>query len=244
MANRRAQKKPWTLYKHTSPSGKVYVGITTNIKDRWADKGRNYCTYNSIFKKAIFKYGWDNIKHEILAENLPHDEACALEIALIAYYKKLGISYNITNGGEGMSGMVFSEESRRRMSESQKGRDTTKAVKASLEARKKETPEERKKYANHRGKGWHRSTETRAKISRAAKGRDMSKAIAASLKAGRNIVNKRVVLQIDIINNIVINEFPSITAATKSFGKTSNSIVNCLQGRAKTAFGYKWKYKI
>ena len=54
------------LYRHTSPSGKVYIGITRDVNIRWSNKGYRYLTYNSIFGKAILKYGWDNIKHEIL----------------------------------------------------------------------------------------------------------------------------------------------------------------------------------
>lgn len=71
----------------------------------------------------------------------------------------------------------------------------------------------------------------------------MSKALLARLKKANytNIVRKRII-QYDLNNNI-INEFPSITEATKSLNKTSHSIQNCLTGRTKTAFGYKWKYK-
>ena len=48
--------KNWIVYRHISPSGKVYIGITSNLKNRWRLNGRNYCTYNSIFKNAIEKY--------------------------------------------------------------------------------------------------------------------------------------------------------------------------------------------
>lgn len=38
----------WCVYKHTSPSGKVYIGISSNISIRWSRSGFRYTTYNSI----------------------------------------------------------------------------------------------------------------------------------------------------------------------------------------------------
>lgn len=103
-------EKLYCVYRHTSPSGKVYIGITSkkNPEHRW-NKGKNY--RNSVyFSKAIKKYGWENIKHEILFSNLKEECAKNLEISLIRHYKNLGISYNITDGGEGVTGLIMSDE--------------------------------------------------------------------------------------------------------------------------------------
>lgn len=107
----------YIIYRHTSPSGKVYIGITSkkNPEHRW-NKGRNYRN-TTYFYNAIKKYGWDNIKHEILFYNVPEDRAKKLEISLIRHYKNLGISYNITEGGEGVLGLKHSEECKKKMSE-------------------------------------------------------------------------------------------------------------------------------
>lgn len=102
--------KKWVVYRHTSPSGKVYIGITSNIKHRWASNGKNYCTYDSIFKKAIEKYGWDNIQHEILLEGVSKSEAIYAEKYLIRWYKLHNLSYNVTDGGEGTLGIKFSKD--------------------------------------------------------------------------------------------------------------------------------------
>lgn len=99
----------WVVYKHISPSGKVYIGITSNIKRRWEGKGKAYKACNKFYN-AIQKYGWDNIKHEILYTDLSEQEAKAKEIELISYYKACNISYNITDGGDGTLGRKMTEK--------------------------------------------------------------------------------------------------------------------------------------
>ena len=54
----------YKLYRHTSPSGKVYIGITkTSVYARWMC-GRGYRRNCHVFHRAILKYGWDNIKNK------------------------------------------------------------------------------------------------------------------------------------------------------------------------------------
>ena len=52
------------------------------------------------------KYGWENIKHEVLFSNLTKERAKNLEIELIRHYRLLGISLNVTEGGEGTTGII------------------------------------------------------------------------------------------------------------------------------------------
>lgn len=112
----------YCVYKHTCPNGKVYVGITSkNPIVRWA-KGNGY-NHNTHFHNAILKYGWNNIKHEILYTDLSKEEACEKEIELIAEYKSNNpdYGYNLSSGGEsGFIGCHPSEEARRKMSEAHK----------------------------------------------------------------------------------------------------------------------------
>lgn len=89
------------VYKHTTPNKKVYIGITSkNPLYRWAN-GNGYKN-NDHFFRAILKYGWDNIKHEILFTDLTKEEACEKEIELISFYKsdEYEHGYNNTHGGE------------------------------------------------------------------------------------------------------------------------------------------------
>ena len=119
----------YSLYRHISPSGKVYVGISKKKPEwRW-NHGKGYCCGDQpLFARAISKYGWDNIIHDVLSRNLSEIAAKALEIGLIKYYKEHNISYNITDGGDGYLGnktnigKKASEATRRKMSISQSGK--------------------------------------------------------------------------------------------------------------------------
>lgn len=91
----------YTVYKHTAPNGKVYIGITKQRPERrWGKGGRGY-KENDYFYRAIQKYGWDNFKHEIIAENLTEEEAGLMEIDLISQHRSVDRScgYNRHAGG-------------------------------------------------------------------------------------------------------------------------------------------------
>ena len=140
------------VYRHTSPSGKIYIGITfRNPKVRWGKNGIYYKS-NIKFYNAILKYGWDNIKHEVLLSKCTKEEAIVFEKLLIAHYKGLNISYNIADGGEGSTGVhrskEFCEEQSERMKERWKNnpkpllnKRTRKGVKQSIEAIRKRSTE-------------------------------------------------------------------------------------------------------
>lgn len=138
----------YIVYMHTSPSGKVYVGITQQTaQQRWRG-GKGYKT-NQAFYNAIQKYGWENIKHEIIVEDVSKEEATKLEQELIEKYhatdKRYG--YNICFGGEdGWVGVHHTEEAKQKMSEAAKGRISSR-------------------------KGFHLSEETKQKISDSHKGK-------------------------------------------------------------------------
>lgn len=102
------------VYCHTSPSGKKYIGITgSNPSKRWAG-GLGY-RKNPVFYKAIEKYGWDNIRHEILEKGLTKEQAIAREIYYISLFKanEKGFGYNATAGGDGCNGTPRSEKNQR-----------------------------------------------------------------------------------------------------------------------------------
>lgn len=90
----------YKVYMHTMPNGKKYVGITRQeVAHRWQN-GNGYKS-NSRFYRAILKYGWDNIKHEVLFDNLTQGEAYELEREMIALNESNNpnYGYNQTEGG-------------------------------------------------------------------------------------------------------------------------------------------------
>lgn len=143
----------YCVYKHTSPSNKVYIGITSmNPTRRWAN-GKGYKT--QMFYNAIQKYGFENFQHEILFENLTKKEAEQKEVELIAYYKsnQKEYGYNVDNGGNSIGshseatrqklsmsmigdtrnkGRIHTEESKKHMSEAHIGKKLSDEAKRKL----------------------------------------------------------------------------------------------------------------
>lgn len=106
------------VYMHITPNDKKYVGITkSNPKHRWKN-GYGYAS-SPHFYNAILKYGWDNIEHNIIADNLSLEDACQLERDLISEYDLTNPSkgYNVCTGGEGTNGYHHSESSKQKLRE-------------------------------------------------------------------------------------------------------------------------------
>lgn len=234
------EKFEWTLYKHTSPSGKVYIGITKqDVNSRWSyGSGYRPCT---LFYRAIKKYGWYNIKHEILFQRLSFGEAVRLEKDLIRHYKALGLSYNITDGGEGCLGRVVGCETRNKQRDSMLGRICSPETKLKLSLANKGKPNPRK------GKpGKKLSKEARDNIGRGHLGLKYKRTEEWGRKvriAGK--LKSKPVLQIDANTLEVIAEYPSTIEAAKVVNASRGNISNCCLGRnhVKTVKGFIWRFK-
>lgn len=79
------------VYVHTVPNGKIYIGYAKDISTRW-NNGEGYIT-NRPFYKDICSYGWNNIKHEIIAQYSEKEKAEKLEAVLIALLKSENDDY-------------------------------------------------------------------------------------------------------------------------------------------------------
>ena len=120
----------WCVYKHTTPSGKVYVGIAKNVKHRWRGNGSGYKGSTRI-SNAIKKYGWDNIKHEILFSNLTKEDACQKEIDLLKQFNSTNpaVGYILLSGGQ--CGL-HSKETKSKIQKSNMGHPVTESVRIRL----------------------------------------------------------------------------------------------------------------
>ena len=111
----------YKVYIHIFPNNKVYIGMTClEPKERWK-RGKAYKENRHLYN-AINKYGWENIEHKILFDNLEKEEAELKEINLIKEYKANDnqYGYNIEYGG--CHNGKTSEITRKRISEANKGK--------------------------------------------------------------------------------------------------------------------------
>lgn len=207
----------YSVYKHTSPSGKVYIGITGgDVNIRWM-KGYGKQT---IFGKAIRKYGWNNFKHEVLFTNLSKEKAESFEIRLIFFYKNiLRKSYNDANGGN-LAG---------KMSEETKNRIRLKAL------------------GHKRNLGHKLSDDTKNKIRLKHLNKNISEATKEKLRNHPNIkgnTNKRKPLyQYDLSGNL-LNVFSNSYEAQLETGVNRCNISACCNGRLSHAGKFVWSYGI
>lgn len=125
----------FVVYMHVNKiNNKKYIGITQQkVKKRW-QRGEGYIRC-PLFYNAIKKYGWDNFNHEILFENLSKEDACRIETELIKFYKSndRNLGYNISDGGNCVwYGLHHSEETKKKISTTHKGRKLSEEHKAKL----------------------------------------------------------------------------------------------------------------
>ena len=107
------------IYKFTSPSNKSYVGKTVQSFSKRMYGHRKKSSTCTALKNAINKYGWNQMKREIVEENIPEDQLNDREKYWIKTYDTMAPhGYNLTDGGEGGShsdiGRVRMEESHRK----------------------------------------------------------------------------------------------------------------------------------
>jgi len=119
-----------------------------------------------IFLRAIRQYGEDKFTWEIIDQSMFPDHLSELEKFYIAKLKcRAPNGYNLTDGGEGTLGHVKSEETRRKLSASMKGKNTwSRGCKLSEETKRK-LSEVRIGEKNH-FYGCKHSEETKLKLSK------------------------------------------------------------------------------
>lgn len=171
------------IYKVTNKlSGKIYIGQTTkSLEERW--KKHCYANGCSVFYKAIKKHGKNAFTVEEIGKYGNIKDLNNAEEYYIDWFNCLVPNgYNLKSGG---NNKTYSEESKKRMSESQSGEKNSRYGKiVSEETRKKMS--EAKKGEKHWMFGKHHSEESRKKMSKAHKGVPKNaETIASMIKAGK-----------------------------------------------------------
>ncbi len=163
-------------------NGSIYIGKTIHGL-RWRKKSHERDAelekFDVVFHKAIRKHGSDNFIWTELYVSTDDASLCDAEVSLIADYKAAGFRmYNMTSGGEGMSGYVMSEETRAKRT----GRKMTDEQKAKLSAAW--TPE-RKAALAERMRNRVVSDETRLKSSAVRIGKKMKLETIEKVRAAK-----------------------------------------------------------
>ena len=152
------------VYIHTCPNNKRYIGITTQLpKKRWRSNGRGY-KKNKHFYAAIQKYGWNNISHQVIEVDT-ENEMNYLEKYLIAYYQTNIPEYGYNNTYGGSTVFRLSEEAKLKISKANKGKII------SEEQRKKISESCKGRPSPTKGMHWNLTEETKKKMSLAKKGK-------------------------------------------------------------------------
>lgn len=91
----------YSVYCHSFPNGKIYIGITKQKLSKRFQRGEGY-SHSPLVYNAIRKHGWDKVITEIVADNLTFEEATNFERLLIVKTKSNTIEngYNLSIGGD------------------------------------------------------------------------------------------------------------------------------------------------
>jgi len=262
---KNSEERVYKVYKYTCKvNGKVYIGQTKqSLEKRAGYKGYFYKRKNPHFGSAIKKYGWDNFVVEILEDNLTLEEANVLETKYITEYDSANREkgYNIAFGG---GNRIMAESTKKKLSESLKGRTSCVKGKHLSEEHKRKISESNrgKKYPNrinwnegkkmseikpdyvHYMQGKHLSEETKKKISNSHKG-----SIPWN-KGKTGVYSKETVAKMGAKAKKVVcletNEvyFSTGEASRVMCGNNEGgiNISNCCRGIRKSAYGYHWMF--
>ena len=250
----KCKEQKWCVYMHTSPSGKRYVGITSQSPNKRWENGNGYLRKKDGTKYdqpamayAIIKYpDWENQwKHEILFDNLSEEDAKNIEQDLIFKYKTVDsrFGYNITCGGDGHTGHSPSEETRKKISEGVKKSMTPEVIEQKRQTalcRPPVSEETKAKMSDsHSGNkhplyGKHHSKQAKEKISLAMIGKCV----------GKNHSRARSIYCYELDE-----AFGSLMDVERKYGINHSKISACCRGKVKSAGKHPetgeplhWKY--
>lgn len=234
--------------------GKTIKGLSKRKSQHKAESKMH--RNNSMFHKAIRKYGFDVFVWSVISVHDDIDKLNEAEILIISNYKKKGLKlYNIAIGGEGgdAGGSKYwmanglTDEMKIKISDSlkkyykthdnpNKGKKTNKTWNKGLT---KETNKSIMAISQSKT-GIHRTEETKKKLMMANIGKKLQPHVIEILKekfGGKNNPSARPIFC------ITTNEhFEYAKLAAIKYNSDLSSIIKCCKGKAKTVKGKRYEY--
>lgn len=230
------------IYKITSPSGKVYIGQTTNFTKRKNYYKNGAKPYQIRIHNSLQKYGYDahtiELIEECLVDNLNEKERYWQD-----FYDVIGdngLNCRLTETKD-KSGFI-SDESKAKMSEARQNRILTDKEKYRLKSLflgRKHT-EETKRKMSESAKGRKFTAEHIAKLPQNQKGKYRPKASESTkIKQSLNSGKSKVVYQYTM-NGMFIDEYRNVSEAQRCLG--IKNISSAALNKIPSSGGFKWSY--
>lgn len=185
------------IYKITSPSGRIYIGSSSNLGYRKYQYSKSNCKFQTKLINSILKYSWDAHTFEIVEE-------CEFE-KLYERERYWGDFYDVLNKHKGLNCVLpaigdsktcISEETRQKYSNAQKGKKMSEKTREALSAcwwGKVVFSEETRNKISEKKKGHTVSEETRLKISNSLKGRKQTEEEKENHRLGASHKGRKII---------------------------------------------------
>jgi hypothetical protein len=219
------------VYRHITKNKDIsevfYIGIGSDLNNKYKrafETRRRSNFWKNIYNKYDFNV-------EIILDDLTWEQACNKEIEFIKLYGRrdlgLGTLCNLTNGGDGVIGLIWTKDHRDKLSKSLKGRvysnETINKMSAAQKGKKgiphteefknkmreiqtgRKASEESKRKNSERQKGKKVSDETKKKQSEARKGKTRSLETKKKMSNSMKVLNARSKKVLQISTGIIFN---------------------------------------
>lgn len=248
------------LYRHIRLDTDVpfYVGIGTK-PNKYRKHNREYCR---AYSKTRNKIWWDIVKKtdysiEIILESNDYEFIKNKEIEFTSLYGRIdlktGTLAGLTNGGQGNTGYIVSEETKRKIGEnnSSKGKFG------------KNHHRSKKAYQYDFNGNFIKEWDSLSDIARYFNTTELpEKCVSGRTQTykgyrwfysylglkieplhSKEVTSSKVVLMVDLSTNLVLDEFENLVAAAKHIKNHSPNIAKVCNGLRNKCGGYKWKFK-
>lgn len=232
------------IYKITSPSGKIYIGQSIDLKTRISRYKSNLKSSKGQVKlhNSFCKYGAENHKFDIIELCLPK-----YLNNMERYYQE---KFDAVNNGLNLRYTKSTDKSGKMSAESiAKMLVYKNNISSEHRAKMIENGKKRKVLPSMIGK--KHTEETKLKISTSSKGKVKSKEHCTNISKSKSgaivpiqvrIKKSKPVLQYDIQMNLIA-EYYSCREATRQTGVHNGDLIACCKGKYKQAGGFIWRYK-